>query len=283
MEYFEAFGLALDPFSSAPDQDLFEPSAFQLECLRHLEIAIRLRRGLSVVLGGAGSGKTAICRRLLRELEYGGVIDTSLIPDPGQGDPQAFVLSLSRSLGIPAGEEPGSTHEIMERIKSHLFDRGVTGRRILCLVVDQGQKLCPERLEILRELLNYETNEYKLLQIAIFARAGFMDRLHAQHNLADRVNYLHALTPFSFRETREMINERLSLAAAKDRPAPRFSLAAKGALHLWGRGCPGEIVRMCRAAMDSAASRGKKSVGLLDARRGAKAGVPATGPRPDGR
>jgi general secretion pathway protein A len=280
MEYFEALGLKCEPFSSSPDPDMFFRSNSQQECLHQLEIAIRLRRGLNVVLGESGTGKTTICRRLLRELTHGGDIDVSLILDPGLGDPAAFVARLAESLHVPAEEPPGSTHEFMERIKSHLFDRGVIGGRILCLVIDEGQKLRPECLEILRELLNYETNEFKLLQIAIFARADFMDRLLEQPNLADRVNYLLALAPFTFRETKKMVSKRLTQAATKDMPPPRFSLAALYLLHLKCRGYPGQVVRMCREAMLSVARRGKKKAGLLDVPRGAVNGVPAVAPRP---
>jgi general secretion pathway protein A len=269
MEYFEALGLSREPFSSSPDPDMFFRSESQQECLRQLETAIRLRRGLNVVLGEAGTGKTALCRQLLRELAGDAGINASLISAPGPDDTAAFVARLAESLRVPAEEPPGSIHELMERIKSHLFDQGVARGRILCLLIDEGQTLRPECLEILRELLNYETNEFKLLQIAIFARTGFMDRLLHQPNLADRVNYLLALAPFTFRETKRMIAARLALAAAGNAPGPRLSPAALYLVHRRGQGCPGQVVQLCREALSSAARRGKKRAGLLDVPRAA--------------
>ncbi|MBF0482591.1 MAG: AAA family ATPase [Desulfovibrionaceae bacterium] len=274
MEYFEVLGLERDPFPGSPEPGAFPFSGPQLECLQQLEIAIRLRRGLSVALGGPGLGKTAICRELLRECDSSGDIDARLLPDPGADDPAAFAARLRQTLRVPAEGPAGSIHEFQERIKLHLFDQGVTHGRIQCLVIDEGQKLDPERLEILRELLNYETNEFKLLQIAIFARSEFMDRLLSQPNLADRVNYLHELTPLTFRQTREMIATRLALAASGHTPPPRFSLAAAYRLHRKCQGHPGALVRLCREALTAAAGRGKKNVGLADVARGGGAQRP---------
>jgi general secretion pathway protein A len=273
MEYFESLNLRREPFSSSPDPDMFYRSRSQLECLRQLEIAIRLRRGLNIVLGAVGSGKTTICRQLFRELGHGGEIDPCLVLDPGSDDPADFVLHLSRSLGVPVADPPGSLHELMENVKSHLFDQGVIHRRIVCLVIDEGQKISPGCLEILRELLNYETNEFKLLQIVIFAQIELMDLLLAQPNLADRVNYLHTLAPFSLRETRDMIAARLSLAAVKNTAPPRFTAPAVYLAHLKGGGYPRRIVRLCHKALLAVSASGKKTVGAMDILRGSQTQV----------
>ena len=66
MELFESIGLKADPFTTSPNPDLFFPAKEHKQCLEGLELAIRMRRGLSVVRGGIGTGKTTISRKLIQ-------------------------------------------------------------------------------------------------------------------------------------------------------------------------------------------------------------------------
>jgi len=51
MDYFRIFNLTREPFSNSPEPEFFFPSAKHLSCLQQLELSIRLRRGLNVVMG----------------------------------------------------------------------------------------------------------------------------------------------------------------------------------------------------------------------------------------
>ena len=69
MNLFDTIGLKADPFSTSPNVDLFYPAAEHRQCLEGLELAIRMRRGLSVVRGGIGVGKTTISRKLIQNFK----------------------------------------------------------------------------------------------------------------------------------------------------------------------------------------------------------------------
>ena len=69
MEYYEILHLGREPFSNSPDPDFFYSAPSYQESLQRLEIAIRLRRGLNVVLGEVGTGKTTLSRVLLKAFE----------------------------------------------------------------------------------------------------------------------------------------------------------------------------------------------------------------------
>ena len=64
--YLELLNLTREPFSNSPDPDAYYRTPTHEDCLNRLEIAIRLRRGLNVVLGEVGTGKSTLCRCLLR-------------------------------------------------------------------------------------------------------------------------------------------------------------------------------------------------------------------------
>ena len=69
MNLFDSIGLKSDPFSTSPNVELFYPAAHHRQCLEGLELAIRMRRGLSVVRGGIGVGKTTVSRKLIQNFK----------------------------------------------------------------------------------------------------------------------------------------------------------------------------------------------------------------------
>ena len=69
MNLFDSIGLDADPFSTSPNVDLFYPAVEHRQCLEGLELAIRMRRGLSVVRGGIGVGKPTISRKLIQNFK----------------------------------------------------------------------------------------------------------------------------------------------------------------------------------------------------------------------
>ena len=65
MDYYKILNFKKEPFSNSPDPDFFFQSSQHFGCLQRLEIAVRLRRGLSVVVGDVGTGKTTLCRQII--------------------------------------------------------------------------------------------------------------------------------------------------------------------------------------------------------------------------
>ena len=60
MDYFSILNLNKEPFSNSPDPDYFFHSQQHVSCLQKLELSLRLRRGLNVVIGEVGTGKTTL-------------------------------------------------------------------------------------------------------------------------------------------------------------------------------------------------------------------------------
>lgn len=250
MRYFELLNLRREPFSNSPDPDLFHRTKQHRECLQALEIAIRLKRGLSVVTGHVGTGKTTLCRQLIRVLaERQGVV-THLILDPFFTDGREFLVHLNVLFGVEAEQTRLlSDWELRENIKAALFRLAVEEERLVALIVDEGQKMSLECLEILRELLNFETNEHKLLQIVIFGQLEFEPILEAKANLADRVNLRFRLGPLDFQDTRELIQARLAMCAKDISPEGLFTFWALLAVYLATDGFPRQIVQLCHQTL----------------------------------
>ena len=96
MEYFKLLNLEKEPFSNSPDPDYFFKSRQHKACLQKLELSLRLRRGLNVVIGEVGTGKTTLCRQIIKKFSRDEEVETHLILDPHMADPKAFLPNLAR-------------------------------------------------------------------------------------------------------------------------------------------------------------------------------------------
>jgi len=249
MDYFNILQLHREPFSNSPDPDFFFHSRQHRLCLQKLELALRLRRGLNVIVGDVGTGKTTLCRQLIRRFSDDTDIETHLILDPDIASPQEFLSAVAEMLTGSRPEPQATPWLLKETIKKSLFRKGVDENRTVVLIIDEGQKIPPACLELLREFLNYETNEYKLLQIAIFAQTEFQQTLDAHANFADRINILHILGPMSFRDTRQMIRFRIDQSRDTRGSSDLFTLPALYGIYLATGGYPRRIVHLCHQCL----------------------------------
>ena len=206
MDYFKILNLQREPFGNSPAPEFFFLSTGHVDCLQRLELAIRLRRGLNVVMGDVGTGKTTLCRQLIRKFTESeddcNEFQTHLILDPNFSTPREFLSAVAMTFRLPGAETEESEWQQKENIKKYLFQKGVDEKKTVILIIDEGQKIPYFCREILREFLNYETNENKLLQIIIFAQNEFRQILKSHANFADRVNQFYFLKPLNFRETK---------------------------------------------------------------------------------
>ena len=69
MSYYRVLGFEKEPFSTSPDPDFLYFTQGHESALTNILIELRLKRGLSVVLGDVGTGKTTLSRRLIRDLK----------------------------------------------------------------------------------------------------------------------------------------------------------------------------------------------------------------------
>jgi general secretion pathway protein A len=265
MDYFEILNLSREPFSNSPEPGFFYQSPQHLGCLQKLELAIRLHRGLNVVMGNVGTGKTTLCRELLirfaQSEEDRNEVEIHLLLDPSIGTPREFLAAVATAFGISGAAAAESEWQLKEGIKQHLFRMGVDEKKTVVLIVDEGQKLPVFGLEILREFLNYETNESKLLQIVIFAQNEFEETLRQHPNFADRVNQFISLKPLNFRETRQMIDFRIAQASGAERPPRLFTGPGLLAVYRATGGYPRRIITLCHQSMLAMIIQNRKRAG----------------------
>lgn len=224
---------------------------------------MRLRRGLNVVIGDVGTGKTTLCRQLIRSFTDDENYETHLILDPQFSSPSEFLGAIVAMFEEALPAEVCDEWKAKELIKNYLFRRGVDEKKTVVLIIDEGQKLPLFCLELLREFLNYETNEFKLLQIAIFAQKEFEKTLREHANFADRINLYHELGPMSFRDTRQMIQFRLNQASRSAKAPDFFSYMALWAIFRSTGGYPRKIINLCHRCLLTMIIQNRNKAGWL--------------------
>ena len=267
MEYYQILNFKKEPFSNSPEPEFLFQSPQHTTCLQMLELAVRLRRGLNVVIGDVGTGKTTLCRKLIQDFSRveadSSEIETHLLLDPALASTQEFLQTVAVLLGIKDFDSKQDEWHLKEKIKNYLFSKGVDEGKIIVLIIDEGQKIPEACIEVLREFLNYETNSQKLLQIIIFAQEEFQATLKNHHNLTDRVNCLYYLKALSFRQMRAMINYRIGIARESDTSQSLFSFWGLALIYASTGGYPRKIVSLCHQVILMLIIRGKKKAGLM--------------------
>ena len=258
MSYYRAFGLNKEPFSTSPDPEFLYRSSAHNSVLNRLQIAIRLRRGLSLILGDVGTGKTTVLRALLGEFSQEDDFIFHMILDPDYNSEFQFLETLVKLFKIVP--DARTTHDYKEEIEKYLFKKGVDENKTIVLLIDEAQKLSLNFLEVLRTLLNYETNQYKLLQLVIVSQLELLPKLKKIKNFYDRIALKYIINPLDERETANLINFRLEQAGlAPDKEL--FSPESLKSIYEQAQGYPRKIALLCHNALEEAIIRGKRSIG----------------------
>jgi general secretion pathway protein A len=261
MNYFTSLNLDREPFSNSPEPEFFFETPQHVNCLQQLEISIRLRRGLNVVIGDVGTGKTTLSRMLIRKLHGDDAVEFHLLMDPDFSGPIQFLAGIARMMGA-ADFAPGITEwQLKESIKQYLFRRGIDEDKVVVLIIDEGQKLPGFCIEILREFLNYETNRFKLLQIVIFAQSEFNAILERRENFADRMNVCLRLKPLDFTQMRRMIEHRIAQASQAGQEPVEFTTPALAAIYMATGGVPRKVVMLCHQVILAMIVRNRSRAG----------------------
>jgi len=242
--YLEYYELSQEPFSNAPVSRFYYSSAQHAQALMRLMHAVSSMKGLAVLVGDVGAGKTTLARRMLDSLpeeEY----EAALLVIVHSGITPGWLLKrIALQLGVEAPAEEKLA--LLSQVYQRLVRIHEAGKKAVVLI-DEAQMLASrELMEEFRGLLNLEVPERKLISFVFFGLPEIEDNLRLDPPLAQRVALKYRLEPLNPEATEAYVRHRLRLAGA---PRIPFTAGAIARVHAHAGGTPRLINTLCDNAL----------------------------------
>lgn len=252
--YEAYFSLKERPFSISPDPRFIYLTGQHTEALAKVQYAIAQKMGVSAIYGDIGAGKTSLARRLWTLYADNPQYNFAMIVHPNFPSTFQFIKEVRREFGLD--KPPRSLSDALDEFQEFLMEEHGKGKTNI-LIIDEAQNLKPTNYETLRQLLNFETNTQKLLQIALFGQNDLATKIDRQPELKDRITIFGALTPLTYADAEELINFRWKVAGGIQHP---FEPDAIEAIFKYSKGLPRKISKLCDNALIRAFSSEIKKV-----------------------
>jgi type II secretory pathway predicted ATPase ExeA len=262
VEHFHHFKLSGDPFRNEPLlKSYFECQPHQ-GALQRLERAVRQGKGLCVLTGETGSGKTMVVRRLLECLEEEVFEASMMVVLDGAADASWMLKRFVRQLGV---EDPASEREgVIAQIYDQLAIVREEGRQPVLFIDDAHALTGRGALAEVCSLLKLEYEDRRLLTLVLAGPAALDQSLGADPSLAHRIDVRVELAPFGLEAAAGYLAHRISQVAGDPSIIDGGALAA---LHEFGRGYPGLMNTLADNALFEAFICGRSQMTRVDVER----------------
>jgi general secretion pathway protein A len=252
--YNRYFGFLESPFSVTPDPRFFYTNPVYLETYAALRYGIEAKKGLVVVTGEVGTGKTTLLRKLLHNFET--TVHSVFIFNTYVNFSELLRITL-RDLGL--APKDASKVMMLEELKNYLIKQ-LKQNHTVAMLIDEAQNLSDETLENLKLLSNLETDQEKLLQIVLMGQPELEAKLDQPElwPLKQRVTVHCQLGPLKDNEVGPYIDFRLRTAGYEGKGL--FHRDAVQQIAFYSKGIPRLMNIICDNALLIAYAESRKIV-----------------------
>lgn len=245
MDYLEYYGLKEHPFTNVVDNKFYYNSPQVRDALIKLRYAIDTKKGLAVVIGDIGAGKTTLARRLLEELDENRYEATLLVIIHSSVSSEWLLKKFAIQLGVDDMKNESKV-EMLSHIYRRLLEINESGKTAV-LLMDEVQMLkSREIMEEFRGLLNMEMPGGKMINLIFFGLPDLEDVLSLDEPLKQRVAMKIAIKPFSDEDTQDYIRHRMKIAGCA---TEIFTDRAMAEVYRYSTGVPRLINTICDNAL----------------------------------
>jgi general secretion pathway protein A len=243
--YEHFYGLSERPFDLTPNPRYLLMTTKHREALSHLEYGITGRKGITVLIGEAGTGKTTLVHRVLDQQRQNNVL-TVCVSNPLLSRDEFFEY-VAWGFGLDAAITASKTRFLMALTEALVQRRAGGGGS--ALLVDEAQCLSHELLEEIRLLANIETETDKLLPVLLIGQPELADRINepSLRQLKQRIALRCTLSPLDANETGAYIANRIAIAGGEAQRI--FTAGAVAAVFEHSRGIPRTVSVICDNAL----------------------------------
>ena len=239
--YCEYYGFRERPFNVTSDPAFFFLSSSHREALAHFIYGVNQRKGIIVISGEIGSGKTTLCRVFLNQAAQKN-IKSAFIINPNFSTKE-LLEAIVADFGILTSKK--TKLSLVNQLNDFLLKEAMRGNNAV-LIIDEAQNLKPNQLEEIRLLSNLETDKDKLIQIVILGQPELRFKLNLEKliQLQQRVVVRYHIKPLDKAELKNYIDHRLKIAGSGLERIP-FTEEAFDIIYNFSGGTPRLINILC--------------------------------------
>jgi general secretion pathway protein A len=255
--YLAYFNLKEEPFTTTANPRFFYQSPIHSIALGKTEFTVDAKKGLAIVFGDTGYGKSTLARLLHGKFKDKGYISV-LLTNPNYPTTNSLLRTIIQEFQLPKTSK--AFKENLDIFKAYLYQQAITNNKTIVLIIDEAQTLRIPLLELLRQIINYETNDMKLLQLVLFSQEQLRTKLThpLARNFRSRIAMASTLDAMGQNEHAEMIDFRWRVASANQQHP--FTPEAIHAIYVYSKGMPREACIIADNSLLAAFLSGKKAV-----------------------
>ncbi len=241
--YTQFYSFSEEPFKDTPDPRFLFLTESHKKALDSMVYGINNKKGLILISGEVGTGKTILIHQLLNGLDK--MIKTVFIYHP-KITFEDLLKTILLELNIPlAGQNKTS---LIHQFNDYLTQRFAHNENIV-IFIDEAQSLRKDVLEELSALANLEISDSNLLQIVFVGQPEFEFKLNSQelNQLSQRIKIRCQIRPLTKKEARDYIDHRLNLVGSCS--AKVFTPEAVSLICRRAAGIPRTLNLICDSAL----------------------------------
>jgi general secretion pathway protein A len=255
--YEEFYGLRETPFSVQPDPRFAYASVEHKVAVAKMRYAADQKRGLAVLTGPVGSGKTTIANQLVMTWDTDPGKRVAFLPGANVRLPAAFLRLVLEAFGTVPVRTESDNRRLLERF---LLDEYHAQRHPI-LLLDEGQNIPSKNIDTIADLTNFQTAQTKLITIVMLAQDNLPRKLATKEAFRSRIAVVGHLDPLSLAEMREMIAFRIATAGGGPLET-YFEEDALWEVHNITKGVPRDICVLCDALFVNGYVRDQRMMSL---------------------
>jgi type II secretory pathway predicted ATPase ExeA len=244
MDHLAYYGLEQEPFSIVPLTNFYYHNEEHDKAFARLMRVAEGMKGLGVLVGDVGTGKTLLARRLLENLPEDKFDVSLLVVLHSDVTSEWLIKRIAAQFGVEHDSE--GKVDILKRLYEKLHTIAEEGKQAVILIDEAHMLRGTDLLEEIRGLLNLELPEQKLLTFIMFGMPELDECLKREPALAQRVAVRYELKPFPLEVVSAYIQFRLEYAGCKE---DIFSDEAVEIIHKFSQGIPRLINVICDNAL----------------------------------
>jgi general secretion pathway protein A len=249
--------LVEDPFQLSANPRYLYLGDEHLVVYRNIQGVIARRRGLALVTGQPGTGKSSLARHIFNQLYGQNGVDIAYIDTGNFSSRMDAARTISRAFTKIDVVSARSYAEQMENFKKEIVKVYGQGRNVI-LLLDDAQLLTRQGMVMIQELYNFDFDE-KAVTVIAFGQNEVEDNFRNYPAINSRIYIVQTLTRISLATALQMVAFRLRVAG---RSQPLFTDEAFSLVYELSDGIPRDVVRICSLAIDNLLATDQEQVNL---------------------